>query len=185
MGCGQGPHWTSHGPLSLWVPPGTQWATQSEPSIAVGNTVTQGLYPSPKLFERPRAEWGWPEGHRDKGPKSPGTEGLAQALAPGMFSETLVGSLSGQWREGSRGKHPPADTVDKALWRTCGGHGVGVGQQTERYTKAPKPSSGSSPGRPAPWLFHMHVSHASSLSPASAASSTPGEEGDKVRHGHD
>lgn len=23
-------------------------------------------------------------------------------------------------REGSRGKHPPADTVDKALWKTSG-----------------------------------------------------------------
>lgn len=54
-----------------------------------------------------------------------------------------------------------------------------MGQQTGSYTKAPNPSSGSSPGRPAPWLFHMHVSHASSLSPASAASSTPGEEGDR------
>lgn len=66
--------------------------------------------------------------------------------------------------------------MDKALWRTW------VGQQTGSYTKAPNPSSGSSPGRPAPWLFHMHVSHASSLSPASAASSTPGEEGD-IRSG--
>lgn len=80
-------------------------------------------------------------------------------------------------REGqSRGKHPPADTVDKALWRTW------AGQQPGSYTKASNPSSGSSPGRPAPWLFHMHVSHASSLSPASAASSTPGEEGD-IRSG--
>lgn len=57
-----------------------------------------------------------------------------------------------------------------------------VGQHTGSYTKAPNPSSGSSPGRPAPWLFHTHVSHASSLSPASAASSTPGEEGD-IRSG--
>lgn len=58
-------------------------------------------------------------------------------------------------------------------------YGRQVGQQTGSYTTAPKPSSGSSPGRPAPWLFHMHVSHASSLSPDSAVSSTPGEEGDR------
>lgn len=83
----------------------------------------------------------------------------------------------GRTGKGSRSKHPPTDTVDKALWRAW------VGQQPGSYTKASNPSSGSSPGRPAPWLLHMHGSHASSLSPASAASSsTPGEEGD-IRSG--
>lgn len=69
-GCGRGPHWTSHGPLSLWAPPGTQWAPLSEPSTAMGNTVTQGSSPSPKLFERPRAEWGWLRGTGTKAPKA-------------------------------------------------------------------------------------------------------------------
>lgn len=152
--------------------------------MATGNTVAQGPSPSPELSERPRAEGSWPEGHRDKGPKSPGADSLAQAPDPGMFSETLVGSL---W--GSGGRAVAASIHLQTQWtKLYGGHvmatGVGRGSR-QSYTKAPKPSSGSSPGRPAPWLFHMHVSHASSLSPASAASSTPGEEGDKVRHGHD
>lgn len=167
-----------------WTPVlgGSAWhpvALLLELSTATEDTVAQSPYTPPQLFERPGAECSWLEGHRDKGHKSldwcPSRPALRTWLRPWTqaYGEPVSIVMGGQSQQASTCRHSGQSFMEDMGW---------AADREGSYTKAPNPSSGSSPGRPAPWLFHMHVSHASSLSPASAASSIPGEEGD-IRSG--
>lgn len=156
-----------------WHPAGIpdSEALLSESSIATGTRGAQGPHP-PSHSCLTGQEWPTSgTGLRGTGTKAPralasghlGAEGLACSLVP-CWAACRDSGGEGQSRQASTCRHS-----GKALWQAWGGS----------YTKALSPSSGSSPGGPAPWLFHMRVSHASSLSPDSDASSAPGEEGDR------